>query len=175
MRESIKFLILFVLPFFLYACNSSGNSYGFKIIDKDGSVIISGGFSGTDTNKDGIIEKSELETFTEDCPLNFVFSQPAEWKKSFTPDALPKITHGLKDLESFEFNIQLWKEGRQAIRFKTNTRDSEICKGYHFWRGCEFPKDSAEINIISGVGDGTQGLEMSLKTLENHRIEILNR
>ncbi len=172
MHNFTKFLAFCILAFFVFSCNSSGSDYSFKISDEDGPVIISGSFSGSDMNKDGIIDKSELKSFTEECPLDFEFSMQAGWKKSFTPETLPKITHGIVDLQSFQFDLKLWKQGKQALRFKTNTKDSKIASGYHFWRQCEFLENSSGIDIISGVGDGTQGLEMSMRTLENPQIEV---
>lgn len=169
-------VILVLAAFFLLqACGANGNHYEWTIEESDGTRAVSGSFTGTDQNNDGVITKNELEFFQEEAALHFVFSQAAEWKKSFTPESLPKIVHGLNDLQTFRFELEAFAKGEPGLQLETNTKESVQQKGYHFWRKLDLSDPAEGPTLVNGVGDGTQGLELSMRTLENASVKVIRR
>jgi len=168
-------LLGMVTFFFLQACGGNGNHYEFKIAESDGTTAVSGSFTGTDLNDDGVITKDELEFFQEEAPLHFVFSQAADWKKAFTPESLPAIVHGLNDLQAFRFELEAFAKGEPSLEFKTNTKKTIEASGYHFWRKVDLSDKAKGPTLVNGVGDGTQGLELSMRTLENASVKVTRK
>ncbi|HDP94567.1 MAG TPA: hypothetical protein ENN40_04305 [Candidatus Aminicenantes bacterium] len=161
--------------FLIQACGGDGYGYVFKIAESDGTTAVSGSFSGNDHNGDGAITKEELESFREEAALHFVFSQAADWKKSFTPESLPKIIHGLNDLQAFRFELEAFAKGEPSLEFKTNTKETVEASGYHFWRKVDLSDKTSGPTLVNGVGDGTQGLELSMRTLEDASVKVTRK
>ena len=165
--------LLILAAFFLFqACGGEGNNYVFKITESDGTTAVSGSFTGSDLNGDGAITREELTAFREEASLHFIFSQPAKWKESFTADSLPGIVHRVDDLKRFRFDLAAFGNGESSLELETNTKTTVEASGYHFWRKLDLSHKAKGPTLVNGVGDGTQGLELSMRTLENARVEV---
>jgi len=175
MKPFTKIPVLLILAVFvvLQACGGGGgNTYTFKVVESDGDVAVTGRFTGEDANGDGVIAMDELQSFREETPLRFIYSQPADWKDMVKEDSLPVIVHGLADLKSFRLDLAALKKGEACLEMETNTRETIIVSGYHFWRKLDMANKAQGPTLVNGVGDGTQGLELSMRTLENAAVKV---
>lgn len=175
MRRSKTIPVLLILAVFvmLQACGGGdGNMYTFQVVENSGKVAVTGSFSGEDANGDGAITMDELQSFREETPLHFIYGQPADWKDKVKESSLPTIAHGLADLKSLRLDLAALKKGEPCLEMETNTKETVVVSGYHFWRKLDMTDKTKGPTLVNGVGDGTRGLELSMRTLENAKIEV---
>ncbi|QGZ89546.1 hypothetical protein [Microcystis aeruginosa] len=142
----------------------ANTTYSFTLHSKSGKTLVSGRFTGRDANRDGWIDLKELTSFSETRPL--IFSGTClsgrlgtGWRSSFDLNKLPVIVHSLKDLKHFRF-AQRQRQGNTFFEYETTTEKPVVVQGLHFWMSTELKEGGKKGAIFSGVGNGSEGIEL---------------
>jgi hypothetical protein len=147
----------------LFGCSGAAPRYEFSFAEAAGEKVAWGSFEGSDSNKDGIIEKSELTAFKEEVSVYSYPNSRNDWVDGFKPADFPKIVHDLADLKEFSFRAADAKSKKAAsLEFKTNSSKDHEAKGFFFWRGLESVDGGGKLTFFDGVGDGSKGLELNM-------------
>jgi hypothetical protein len=137
--------------------------YEFAFAVASGERVAWGSFEGTDTNKDGTIDKSELTAFKEEVSIYTYPKSKNDWKDGFRPADFPKIVNGLADIRTFSFRAADPKAKTPAfLEFKTRSAKNSEAKGFFFWRSLESAGGGEKLTFFDGVSDGKQGLELNM-------------
>ena len=157
---------------------SSGQTAGYvlQICDQKDQVLIECRFSGKDVNNDGVIEVSELDSFseTEDYKLSHT-SKNTSLQAYADLDKLPMLTHTAEDIRTFRFFEAEFDKGNMLVDYHTNSKNELIFNSYHFWRDVKIENNGKKIGIFRGVGDGTKGLQVSLLDTSGFTFKITKR
>jgi hypothetical protein len=146
------------------------SSYTFTVTDHDGDILVSGTFSGKDSNRNGWIDSNEVTDFSDQMRLNFGSTIEGE---------LPLIPHRLQHLKpgSFRFAIAKWRKGDMYLEFETLSNDVKVGEARigvpsHFAGHCVLKQGGKEGDFFSAAGDGTQGLVWSMTEAKKLNLSI---
>jgi len=145
-------------------CNADAvNTYKLEIIGNNNNVLITCLFSGKDTDGNGIIERQELVDFKETEQYKFTHtSSIAGWRAYVDVDSMPMLTHTVEDIKVFAFSVADFAEGVTRLEYHTESKEDFIYDNYHFWRIVEIDSEAGKIGLFHGIGDGTQGLALTM-------------
>ena len=165
-KKVIMILIIFYLFILIVYCkgNNKISTYMLHIYRNNDEPVVTCIFSFKDTNNNGIIETSELtelkETGIHAYPI--YTGVQGDWRSSIDVKTLPKIDHSLEDVEEFNFNIAEFNKGKTIIKYRTKTKNKLSIEKYLFMRIVEIEENGNKISVLSWVGDGKQGLELTM-------------
>jgi len=145
-------------------CNTDQTArYKLQILKGEKKVLIECVFSGKDTNNDGVIDASELISFSETEDYKLIHnSKSIGWGAYVDINKMPMLTHTAADIRIFKFFEDEYKKGIIKIEYKTKTSCDFVYNSYYFWRTIEIEEKGAKIDIFHGIGDGTQGLSLMM-------------
>jgi hypothetical protein len=147
----------------LFGCSGAAPRYEFSFTEASGEKVAWGSFEGSDKNKDGAIEKSELTAFKEEVSVYSYPNSRNDWAEGFESGDFPKIVHDLADLKEFSYRAADAKSKKAAtLEFKTNSSKDHEAKGFFFWRGLESAEGGGNLTFFDGVSDGSKGLEVNM-------------
>jgi len=178
MRFNVKVVLLFGCFFLLTVFGYSDDQvwqYKLTIYDSGNEALVTCVFSCQDTNNDGIIEINELKEFKETGKHVFVGTiagQSGGWRSAVDVKNLPMIIHGIEDINSFNFNLTEYKKGNIIIEYHTKTKNYLQVGTYYFMRIVSIEEKGKKVNVLSWVGDGTQGLELTMRDSKTLTLKI---
>ncbi len=179
MKINVKFFLFFGSVFLLTSfCYSDDQVLKFKlsILDKGNESIVTCMFSCRDENNDGVIDKNELQEFKETgrhLYAKTIAGQAGGWRSTVDVEKLPPILHTLADLNKFRFSISEYQQGTIVIDYATKTKEYLKVGGYYFMRIVSIEENGKKLTVLSWVGDGTQGLELTMRDSKNLTLKIV--
>jgi hypothetical protein len=164
MNKRVFIILLLLLVGFLTAsCDTGGGKYKLQILRSGNEIIIECIFSGEDTNRDGIIDASELTAFEETENYEYVHTSSSfGWGAFVDVEKMPMLSHGIDDIMEFRFYVDEFEKGNTLIDYSTNSSADLVFESYHFWRTVRIENNGSEITVADGIGDGTQGLALTM-------------
>jgi hypothetical protein len=157
------------------------DQFAFSLRPEGDAPLAEGAFEGSDRDGNGWIELDELTTFREFAPLRFSGSclsgrKGTGWRSSFEAADYPSITRGLEELESFRFAAgSLESGGGGILEYTTKSHPMVKVREIHFWRQTKLTEEGRKLEVLSGVSDGTEGIEFCLVAPEKLSVEIERR
>ncbi|MBN1798734.1 MAG: hypothetical protein JW822_09155 [Spirochaetales bacterium] len=178
MKNVIKVILLFGNFLLLTAHGFSDgpvSEYKLTIYGGGNEALVTCVFSCQDTNNDGIIEISELKDFKETgkhlYPVT-IAGQSGGWRAAVDVKSLPPIIHAIEDVRIFRFSVSEYEKGNSVIDYETKTKNYLRVGAYYFMRIVSIEEHGKKLSVFSWVGDGNQGLELTMRDTKNLTLKI---
>jgi hypothetical protein len=171
------FRILFIIIIATMSGCTSPGRYTVVILDGEKKPVVTCVFTGKDENNDGIIDIAELTSFEESGPnvYSSAIGPDKGWQNDVNIKDIPPIIHTLKDIVKFRFSIKDIGKRNPILEYNTNTKDMVKVGKFYFWRSVEISNNGTKFGIFSGVSDGMQGVEMSMRSTDDYAMKVEKR